>query len=287
MSVSDQLPLSDCNDHAPIGYGCKEALNLTNLEKSHARVRTQGVNRILYRIGHGLAWLFCRLYLRADARGADHIPPVGAGIIVSNHRSFLDPFVLGTCLRRPVYYVAKKELFRGRFTSWLLSSVGAFPVQRGTGDAEMVLTAKAILERGDLLLIFPEGTRNRKPGLGRVKRGFGRLALDTGAPVIPAAVHGTDRVRRKTWFVFPAKVQVRFGHLIGVQKAEHATPQLAIAVAERVWPEVVSFWNELSGESVDPTPVRIRARRNVNAQQDPAAAKPNTPNDPHESSPIA
>src|SRR5690606_3319879 len=106
------------------------------------------------------------------------IPQSGPVIIAANHRSFLDPFVIGTCVRRPIYYVAKQELFRHRLMAWWLNCLGAFPVRRGAADTDMIETAKTILARGDAVLIFPEGTRIRPGALGRPKRGVGRLALE-------------------------------------------------------------------------------------------------------------
>ena len=98
--------------------------------------------------------------------GREHIPKRGPVIIAANHRSFLDPFVIACMARRPMYYVAKQEIFFGRVISWLLTSLGAFPVKRGASDADTIITAKAILERGDIVLIFPEGTRTRPGALG-------------------------------------------------------------------------------------------------------------------------
>jgi 1-acyl-sn-glycerol-3-phosphate acyltransferase len=161
----------------------------------HARARARGVNPIVYWIMRSLLQPFAHLYWRLSRIGREHIPESGPVIFVANHRSFLDPWIVGLSCRRPVYYVAKEELFHNRLLGWLISSLGAFPVRRGEADVDMVATAKAILERGDPVLIFPEGTRIRPGALGKPKRGVGRLALETGAPVVPVAIIGTEAIR--------------------------------------------------------------------------------------------
>ena len=133
---------------------------------------------------------------RPSRRGREYIPRSGPVILASNHRSFLDPFIVGICLRRPVYFVAKQELFAKRWQAWLLNSLGAFPVRRGESDQEMMRTAREILERGDPVVMFPEGTRIREGSVGKPRRGVGRLALETGAPVVPIAIAGTEHARR-------------------------------------------------------------------------------------------
>jgi glycerol-3-phosphate dehydrogenase (NAD(P)+) len=178
--------------------------------------------------------------------GREHIPRRGPVIIASNHRSFLDPFVIATMARRPMYYVAKQEMFSSRWRSWLLGAVGAFPVDRGASDTEFIETAKAILARGDIVLIFPEGTRTRPGALGKPKRGVGRLALETGAPIIPIAVIGTEAVRRG-WRIRPHKVRIRAGRPLRFPQINEPSKALAGAVTERIWPCVMLQWEWLGG----------------------------------------
>jgi glycerol-3-phosphate dehydrogenase (NAD(P)+) len=213
----------------------------------HVRARERGVNPVVYWLARAILQPIFHLYFRLSRIGREHIPQTGPVILASNHRSFLDPFVIGTCARRPIYYVAKRELFQFHpLLSWLLSSLGAFPVHRGVGDGEMIATAKAILERGDAVLMFPEGTRTRPGALGRPKRGVGRLALESGAPVVPVATFGTEDVR-KGWRIRPRKVRIRIGRALTFPRVEQASPQLAAAVTDRIWPNVMLQWEWLGG----------------------------------------
>ena len=164
----------------------------------------------MYRVIRSLFLPFFLIYFRLQRIGREHLPASGPLLLASNHRSFLDPFVIGSLVRRPVYYMAKRELFEKRWQAWVLNALGAFPVDRGTGDGDAMRTARAILERGDCVVVFPEGTRIRKGPLESPHRGIGRLALETGAPVVPVAVHGTEEVRRG-WRIRPRKVRLRVG----------------------------------------------------------------------------
>jgi 1-acyl-sn-glycerol-3-phosphate acyltransferase len=121
----------------------------------HRRARERGVNPIVYWIVRAVLQPFFHLYFRLSRIGREHIPQEGPVILAANHRSFLDPFVIGTMVRRPVYFVAKRELFRNRLQAWLLNALGAFPVDRGNGDQDAIDTAKTILARGDCVVIFP------------------------------------------------------------------------------------------------------------------------------------
>ena len=212
----------------------------------HARARDRGVNPLVYWLVRGFLQPFFHLYFRLSRIGREHVPESGPVIYCSNHRSFLDPFVIATIARRPMYYVAKQELFKYRIVGWFLNSLGAFPVNRGAADQDMLATAKAILARGDSVLIFAEGTRIRPGALGRPKRGVGRLALETGAPVVPVAVIGTEAVRRG-WRIRPHKVRIRIGSPLTFPRVEKASPQLAAAVTDRIWPNVMLQWEWLGG----------------------------------------
>jgi glycerol-3-phosphate dehydrogenase (NAD(P)+) len=216
-------------------------------EQLHRRARERGVNRFVLLVVRMILTPFFLTYLRMKRIGRGHVPARGAVILAANHRSFFDPFVIGTMTRRPVYYVAKKELFAyHRALTWLLSALGAFPVDRGASDQESIETAKNILGRGEIVLMFPEGTRIRPGALGKPRRGVGRLALETGAPVVPLAVIGTEDIRRG-WRIRPRKVRIRAGPAVRFPKVDHASPALAGAVTDRIWPCVMLQWEWLGG----------------------------------------
>jgi 1-acyl-sn-glycerol-3-phosphate acyltransferase len=213
------------------------------------RVDRRGINPLayfVYWITRALFQPFFLIWFRMARIGREHIPAQGPLILAANHRSFLDPFVIGTMARRPVYYMAKRELFSHRLAAWYLNNLGAFPIDRGTGDGDSMATARAILERGDCVVVFPEGTRTRPGGLGAPRRGVGRLALETGAPVVPIAVIGTQDVRRG-WRIRPHKVRLRAGRPLTFPRVEKPSPQLAAAVTERIWPCVALQWEWLGG----------------------------------------
>jgi glycerol-3-phosphate dehydrogenase (NAD(P)+) len=221
----------------------------------HRRAR-RGVNPFVYWLVRAVLQPFFRMYFRLTRVGGEHIPASGPAIVASNHRSFLDPFVIATAARRPMYYVAKKELFAKRWQAWILNSLGAFPVDRGAGDSDAMSTAREILERGDIVLIFPEGTRVRPGPLGPPRRGVGRLALQTGAPVVPVAVIGTEAIRKR-WRIRPHRVTIRYGRPLTFPRVENPSPELAGVVTGRIWPCVCLQWEWLGGqapERVTPPP---------------------------------
>ncbi len=223
-------------------------MNEVRLQQYHDYTRAHGVNWPLYLLARVFMTPFFLFYFRYGRTGREHARVRGGMVVASNHRSFLDPFAIGGALpwRRPMNYVAKVELFRRRWQGWLLSRLGAFPIRRGEADEDAMETARLVVERGGTVCIFPEGTRIRSGSLRQPKRGVGRLALQTGAAVIPCAVIGTEHVRRG-WRIRPRRVRVRLGRAMTFPRASGPSPALAETVTARIWPNVQLQWEDLGG----------------------------------------
>jgi glycerol-3-phosphate dehydrogenase (NAD(P)+) len=216
-----------------------------HLSLYHERTRRRGVNSLVYWPVRWVLKAGILVYFRLRRLGREHVPEGGV-ILASNHRSFLDPFAIGCCLGRPIYFVAKQELFKNPLVGWFLNCLGAFPIKRGASDEESVATSLALLERGEAVVIFPEGTRIRTGSLAPPKRGVGRLALQSGSPVVPIAVTNSERARRG-WRIKPVKVHIRCGPPLTFPRVEDPSPFLAGEVTERIWPCVGLQWEWLGG----------------------------------------
>jgi 1-acyl-sn-glycerol-3-phosphate acyltransferase len=207
------------------------------LEEAHRLAREKGVSRPLYFVVRLIVGPFVRIWYRLRIFGAEHIPQTGAAIIAPNHKSLYDSFFIAMATKRHLRFMGKSELFEGAWGR-LLVRLGAFPVRRGQADEDALETARVILRQGGLMSLFPEGTRFRDPAtLTRPRRGAARLAIETGSPLVPSAITGTERL---FWGPFPRprRVQVSFAPAIPSDQLE-ATPEAAAELIEdRVWPEV-------------------------------------------------
>ena len=185
-----------------------------------------------------------RTYFRMRITGAEHIPREGAAIIAPNHKSFWDSFFVALATPRHVRFMAKTELVEGR-AGRLLVRLGAFPVRRGQSDEDALETAREVLRQGGLLALFPEGTRVPDPdALGEPRRGAGRLALESGAPLVPAAISGTDHL----WagpVPKPKRVQVAFSEPIPVDRLPPTPGAAGELIEDRLWPEVEGTYRRL------------------------------------------
>jgi 1-acyl-sn-glycerol-3-phosphate acyltransferase len=213
-------------------------------EEAHRLAREKGVSGWLYAFVRGIVSPLFRLYFRMHISGADCIPAEGSAIVAPNHKSFWDSFFIGVCTRRHVRFMAKTELIEARYGR-LLVRLGAFPVRRGQADADALETARIILRQGGLLALFPEGTRIRDPdNLGHPRRGAGRIALETGAPLVPCAITGTERIF-KGGFPVPRRVQVAFSPPIPASELAPTPEAASELIEEMVWPEVEGEYRRL------------------------------------------
>lgn len=172
----------------------------------------RALQRAVYRATRFLCLVVSKAMFGLRIEGREHIPETGAAILAANHRSFLDPVIIGVAVRRPLHFMAKEELFRFRLFAWFLRAYQAFPVGRGRADLQAIKQAVSVLQEGELVLIFPEGTRGDGRRLGPAKPGIGLIAARSHAPVVPAFHRGTERaLPRGAWIPRPHRVTVRFG----------------------------------------------------------------------------
>ncbi|MGH3794422.1 MAG: lysophospholipid acyltransferase family protein [Pseudonocardiaceae bacterium] len=195
-----------------------------------------------------------RLALRPSVHGAGYVPDNGPVILASNHLSFVDSVVIPLVLPRRVTFLAKAEYFEGTGLSGWLSrrfflAMGHVPIQRGHGRAAWgaVRVAQGVLARGGALAIYPEGTRSLDGRLYRGRTGVARLTLLTGAPVVPVALAGTDRVQPVgSRLPRPHRVTVRFG--TPLQFSRYAGKERQVPVLRAVTDEIVAAIRALSGQ---------------------------------------
>ena len=216
---------------------------MTN-EEAHRLAREKGVSRPLYALVRGLVTPLLRAYFRMRVSDREHVPAEGAAIVAPNHKSFWDSFFIGICTRRHLRFMAKTELIEARYGP-LLVRLGAFPVRRGEADSDALETARTILRQGGLLALFPEGTRIRDPDeLGDPKRGAGRLALEAGAPLVPAAISGTENLFAGP-LPKPRRVQVAFAKPIPVSELVSSPEAAGELVEGLLWPTVEGEFRRL------------------------------------------
>jgi 1-acyl-sn-glycerol-3-phosphate acyltransferase len=196
-------------------------------------------------------WVYklCRIILtpylmvvhRARCIDSDKIPADGPVIIAPNHFSFLDHFFVAAFLRREVRFMAKSQLFK-RPMQFIFTHGGVFPVLRGRRDEEAFETANVVLGRGDVVVMYAEGGRSRTGELGEAKPGVGRLALESGAVVVPTAISGTQKARNWKKLQFPS-VTIQYGDPIRFEPVvDEPTREQAQAAAEVVFERIEKLY---------------------------------------------
>ncbi|HEX6553353.1 MAG TPA: lysophospholipid acyltransferase family protein [Ktedonobacteraceae bacterium] len=196
---------------------------------------------ILYQAIRWFVIFAFHIVARIRLRGLYHVPKKGAFIIASNHLSWTDIPLIPFHLPRKVVYMAKEEYFSSRL-AWLVRFLGAFPVKRGEGDRQALRAGEEQLKKGNILVIFPEGTRSRTRTMARAHSGMGMIALRTGVPVVPVAIWGSENMLKK----FRPPVTITFGEpmvlkpkgkKITREDIDEATDKVMRKIAEMLPPE--------------------------------------------------
>ena len=199
----------------------------------HERTRTREPD-FMYEVVRLVLTPILLLLFRTRCIDSQKVPPEGPVIVAPNHFSFMDHFLIAVYMRRKVHFVAKSQLFKSPL-QFIYTHGGVFPVRRGHRDEEMFKTAHSLLSRGNVIVMYAEGGRSRSGELGSAKPGIGRLALETGAVVVPAAIAGSEGARNWKRLRFP-KVTVMYGDPIRFDRTVDApTRDEAQAAADTIF----------------------------------------------------
>ena len=225
--------------------------------KFHERTRSRKPNW-MYEVVRLFFTPYLLFFFRARSIDADKVPADGPVIVAPNHFSFLDHFFVAVYLRRKVQFMAKSQLFELPMQI-VYSHGGVFPVRRGHRDEEAFKTAHAVLARGGIVVMYCEGGRSRSGELGEAKPGIGRLALESGAPVVPTAIAGSERVRDWKRLQLP-KVTVQFGDPIRFEAVEEPDRSQSQAASEQIFTRIKALWEGLRQNGRTAT---VKARRDA------------------------
>ncbi len=164
-----------------------------------------------YYAGRVMIRVLFTLLTRWRVRGKENIPRQGPLLVVANHLNLTDPPLVGASIRRKAVFMAKEELFRRRFSGYLLRGFGAFPVRRGQLDRRALNQAVQVLGQGQALVMFPEGMRSRGSRLRRAFPGSALIALRSGAPILPIGITGTEKIKGVAWLLRRPQITVNIG----------------------------------------------------------------------------
>jgi 1-acyl-sn-glycerol-3-phosphate acyltransferase len=242
-----------------------------HFERYHRRVRSKRPSWSYDAVRLVLTPIVLLVY-RARCIDSDNVPADGPAILAPNHFSFLDHFFLAVYLRRKVHFMAKSQLFKAPL--WpVINYGGVFPVRRGHHDDEAFRTAHAVLDRGDVVVMYAEAGRSRSGELGEPRHGMGRLAIESGAPVVPVAIAGSQGVRKWKRLQFP-KVTVQFGRPLRFERVEEPTRGQAQRASEVVFDRVKGMFGRLVREGRRSAVMASRAARRARQAAEAAGRRP-------------
>jgi 1-acyl-sn-glycerol-3-phosphate acyltransferase len=205
-------------------------------DRFHERSRTREPDA-MYELVRSLTTMYSLVAFRASCISSDKVPQSGPVILAPNHFSHMDHFLVGAFIRRKVRFMAKSQMFK-KPLQFVFTHGGVFPVRRGARDEEAMITAHSVLEREGVLCMYCEGGRSRTGELAeQAKPGIGKVALETGVPIVPIAIHGSSHVRNWRKLQFP-KVVVQYGDPIRFERVEDPTRDQQQAAADEIFDEI-------------------------------------------------
>lgn len=214
-------------------------------ERYHERVRNHDPNWVYEMVRIVFSPMAMFVY-RTWPIDAHKVPSSGPVILAPNHFSNLDHFFFGAYMRRQVHFLGKSQIFgQNPLLDYVFNYGGVFPVRRGHADEEAFKTANNLLDRGRVVVIYAEGGRSRTGGLGEARPGVGRLALDSGAPVVPVAIHGSAGARGWKRGQFP-RVTVRWGDPMRFAPEPGSSRERQLEVASEIFAPVKSMYEEIA-----------------------------------------
>lgn len=211
---------------------------------------------LLYHALRGVAIALFYIVNHVRLKGRYNVPRQGGFILATNHLSWTDIPLIAMHLHRKVVYMAKEEYFNSKMT-WLVRFMGSFPVKRGEGDRQALRTAEEQLKKGNILGIFPEGTRSRSRTMAQAHAGMGMIALRTGVPVVPVAIYGSENALKK----FRSPITISYGKPIVFkpkgkkitrEDIDEATQIVMHKIAEMLPPNIVASMPDKSHKTDTP-----------------------------------
>ncbi len=191
----------------------------------------------MYRFIRNICYIIMRILFKFRVEGHENIPIQGGAVLVANHVSWIDPVALACGVSRPVHFMAKNELFKNPFLGWVFRKVYAFPVKRGTVDRQAIVTALKRVRTGNLLGIFPEGTRSKSDELLPFHSGAASFSIKSHVPLVPIYIQGTNKLRLRS------EIKVTIGKQIMPPKNGKATKEELSALNNKVFQQF-SFLNK-------------------------------------------
>lgn len=189
--------------------------------------------RLIYAVVRGLVAGFCRIYWRVSIRGTEHLPETGPFILAPVHRSNIDTLLVASVTRRRMRYLGKETLWKYRWSAWLITALGAFPVRRGSADREALRICEEVIAQGEPLVMFPEGTRQPGPVIEKMFDGPAYLAARRNVPIVPVGIGGSERAMpRGSRFLRPVKTTVIVGRPLDPEPS--ATGRVARSTVRRL-----------------------------------------------------